>query len=58
VLIEEPNNAEAHFALASLLHECGRDHALADQHYRAYLALEPNGTYAEEARSLLLTELP
>jgi Tfp pilus assembly protein PilF len=58
VLIEEPNNAEAHFALASLLYESGRQRANADTHFRAYLALDPQGDYAEEARSLLLTELP
>ena len=58
VLIDEPDNAEAHFALASLLHDCGREHALADQHFRAYLALEPHGAFAAEARSLLLTEMP
>ena len=58
VLIADPKNAEAHFALASLLHECGRERLVADQHFRAYLELQPTGSYAEEARSLLLTELP
>lgn len=53
----EPDNAEAHFALASILHESGTEHAETDEHYRAYLALEPEGRHAEEARSRLLTEV-
>jgi tetratricopeptide (TPR) repeat protein len=50
--------ADAHFALASLLHEQGQDVARADAHYRAYLRLRPAGQHAETARAALLTELP
>ena len=48
----------AHYALASLLHDKGRDLARADEHYRAYLTLQPHGDHADEARALLLKELP
>jgi tetratricopeptide (TPR) repeat protein len=58
VLAEAPDDAQTHFALASTLHQSGRERARADEHFRAYLALEPEGPHAEEARSLLLTELP
>jgi tetratricopeptide (TPR) repeat protein len=54
----DPQRAEAHFALASLLHDEGQDLARADAHYRAYLRLAPEGPHAEEARAALLTELP
>jgi tetratricopeptide (TPR) repeat protein len=58
VLAAAPKDAQAHFALASTLHESGQEPLRADQHFRAYLALDPQGAHAEEARSLLLTELP
>jgi tetratricopeptide (TPR) repeat protein len=57
VLAEAPQDAQAHFAMASVLHDTGREHARADRHFRSYLELEPHGPHAEEARSLLLTEL-
>jgi tetratricopeptide (TPR) repeat protein len=57
VLAEAPKDAQAHFAMASVLHETGREHARADRHFRTYLELEPRGPHAEEARSLLLTPL-
>ena len=57
VLAEAPEDAQAHFAMASVLHESGRERARADRHFRAYLTLEPRGPHAEEARSLLLTEV-
>lgn len=57
VLSDQPNDAQAHYALASALHQSGRELDRADRHFRAYLALEPQGAHAEEARSLLLTEL-
>lgn len=58
VITADPKNAEAHFALATLLHDGtgGRDRA--DEHFRAYLALAPAGEHAAEARGLLLTEMP
>jgi len=58
VLSTDPDEARAHFALATLLHDSRRDPLAADRHYRAYLALEPRGADAAEARSLLLKELP
>lgn len=58
VIGDAPGDAQAHFALASVLHDSGRERARADEHYRAYLRIEPHGQHAEEARSLLLTELP
>jgi thioredoxin-like negative regulator of GroEL len=58
VVAQAPDDAQAHFALASTLHDAGREPLRADKHYRAYLALEPQGDHAEEVRALLLTELP
>lgn len=58
VISAAPNDARAHFALAALLHEHGNEPGRADQHYRAYLALAPQGENAREARAALLTELP
>jgi tetratricopeptide (TPR) repeat protein len=57
VLAQAPQDAQAHFAMASALHEAGRERGRADRHFRTYLELEPDGPHAEEARSLLLTEL-
>jgi tetratricopeptide (TPR) repeat protein len=57
VLADAPRDAQAHFALASSLHDAGRERARADQHFRTYLELAPSGPHAEEARSLLLTQL-
>lgn len=58
VLAQAPDDAQTHFALASTLRAAGRDAAQADHHYRAYLALEPEGPHAEEARANLLVEVP
>jgi Flp pilus assembly protein TadD len=58
VLESEPKNAEVHYALAALLIAQGRERGRADAHFRSYLELDPRGPHAEEARSLLLTELP
>jgi tetratricopeptide (TPR) repeat protein len=58
VLTLQPDDAQAHFALASLLHGAGSELGRADAHFRAYLRVEPNGPHAEEARARLLTELP
>ncbi|MET0385159.1 MAG: tetratricopeptide repeat protein [Polyangiales bacterium] len=54
----QPDDAEAHFALASLLQDARSQRARADAHFRTYLALAPTGRYAEEARARLLTEVP
>jgi Flp pilus assembly protein TadD len=58
VLTMDEKNAEAHFALASLLHDAGMERDRADQHFRSYLELSPHGEHAAEARGLLLTEMP
>jgi len=58
VLERRPNNAEAHFALATLLREAGIERARMDKHYRAYIALAPQGRHADEARAELFQELP
>ncbi|MET0389021.1 MAG: tetratricopeptide repeat protein [Polyangiales bacterium] len=58
VLSRAPSEPRAHYALASLLHRHQQERLRADQHFRAYLALEPDGPHAERARSLLLKELP
>jgi tetratricopeptide (TPR) repeat protein len=58
VLADLPDNAEAHFALASLLHDAGLERARMDAHYRAYVTLAPHGPHAEEARAGLLKALP
>ncbi|MDP3276827.1 MAG: hypothetical protein Q8Q09_16625 [Deltaproteobacteria bacterium] len=57
VLAQNPNHAEAHFLLASLMRDDIRDMGRADEHFRRYLALEPTGNHAEEARSGLLTRV-
>ncbi|MET0285686.1 MAG: hypothetical protein ABW352_14500 [Polyangiales bacterium] len=58
VLDAQPNNAQAHLELALLLQHTGRDAGRADGHLRAYLALQPHGPGAAEARARLMKELP
>jgi tetratricopeptide (TPR) repeat protein len=58
VLSAAPDHADAHFALASILHDAGGESDRADRHFRAYLSLSPQGEHAAEARGLLLTEMP
>lgn len=58
VLERTPDDAYAHFALASLLHDTGGAAERADVHFRAYLALDPHGPHADEARGLLLQGVP
>jgi predicted Zn-dependent protease len=57
LLVHNPRHAEAHFTLAQLLRDDLHDPAQADVHFREYLALEPEGTHASEARDGLLTPL-
>jgi tetratricopeptide (TPR) repeat protein len=57
LLTLEPANAVAHFVLGSLQREHVRDPVSADNHFRAYLALAPQGAYAERARSLTLIQM-
>lgn len=58
LLKAEPQHAYAHYALASLLCEQGGASLRADEHFRAYLTLEPEGEHADEARGLLLQGVP
>jgi tetratricopeptide (TPR) repeat protein len=58
VLSAAPGDAYAHFALASVLHEQGGSSLRADEHFRTYLELAPDGEHAAEARGLLLKRVP
>jgi tetratricopeptide (TPR) repeat protein len=58
VVRAQPGHAEAHYALAVLLRDGSHDLVGADEHFRAYLKLEPTGPHAEEARGSLLQEVP
>lgn len=58
VLATRPDDAEAHFALASVLRENEGDPVRADRHFREYLRLKPDGEHAEEARASLLKSVP
>jgi tetratricopeptide (TPR) repeat protein len=53
----EPTRANAHYALATALVEEGQDRLSADEHFRRYLELAPNGPYAERAQAALLKEV-
>jgi tetratricopeptide (TPR) repeat protein len=53
-----PEDAEAHFALASLVRETNGDPDEANQHFREYLRLSPDGAHAREARASLQKEVP
>ena len=58
VLQAEPNNSDAHYALAVLLRDRIANLSAADQHFREYLRLRPGGRHAEEARAALLEVVP
>ncbi len=58
VVQEKPDLADAHYALASVLRQQGDALLDADTQFREYIRLEPNGQYAEAARSLLLKSVP
>jgi Tfp pilus assembly protein PilF len=50
----EPSDPRARFAYAVLLRDQCGDLPAADEQFRAYLALEPQGEHAEEAQASLL----
>jgi tetratricopeptide (TPR) repeat protein len=54
VLEVRPSDADAHYALAVLLRDGENDPVSANQHFREYLRLAPNGEHAEEAQASLL----
>lgn len=58
VLRARPHWAEAHYALASVLHQTGDQLQLADEHDLEYLKLSPAGPYAEAARDRLRRGAP
>jgi len=58
VVVEQPDLAEAHYALGMLLRERHEANAEADTQLRTYLALEPRGRYAEAAHASLLRRQP
>jgi Tfp pilus assembly protein PilF len=55
---DKPELADAHYALASALQSRGMDPVRADEHFRTYLRLSPQGPYAENARGGLLKSVP
>jgi tetratricopeptide (TPR) repeat protein len=55
---EKPDFAEVHFALGMLWLSGDSDPVSADEHFREYLRLEPQGEHAGEARSHLLRSMP
>jgi len=58
VIAAAPDNSDAHYALAVLLRDQRGDLVGADRHFRAYLALQPEGPHSEEAKSSLLQAVP
>ena len=54
----DPDDAEAHFALASIVRDGQGDPDEADRHFREYLRLAPTGQHAGEARASLLKAVP
>ena len=57
LVLDQPRDAEAHFALATLLMDAGGQRGRANTHYQAYLTLAPRGPHAEEAHARLLKEV-
>ena len=58
VLRRAPRHAEATFALGVVYRDGMGDHQRADDCFRRYLALAPEGRHGEEAKSSTLTEVP
>jgi tetratricopeptide (TPR) repeat protein len=54
ILRKEPDNPDAHYALAMILRGEQGDPLAADRHFREYLRVAPEGPHAEQARGLLL----
>jgi tetratricopeptide (TPR) repeat protein len=57
LVTDQPRDAEAHFALASLLMDAGGQRGRANTHYQTYLRLAPHGAHAEEAHARLLKDV-
>jgi tetratricopeptide (TPR) repeat protein len=58
VLKRAPQHAEATFALAVVYRDGMGDQRRADDYFRRYLALQPQGLHRDEALNSTLTELP
>lgn len=58
LLRDQPDHADAHYAMAVLLRDELAEWELADHHFREYLRLAPKGEHAEEARASLLQRVP
>lgn len=58
ILERQPSNADAHFELALLLRDDDVDPTEANQHFREYLRLTPDGSRASEVRAALLKDVP
>jgi tetratricopeptide (TPR) repeat protein len=58
VLHYNPRHGESEFALGKIFRDDLSDPAAADEHFRRYLELEPQGVHADEAREGLLTQVP
>ena len=55
---EDPNFADAQFALGVLMRDDLKDQAGAEPHFRAYLKLAPKGAHADEARQSIEVPAP
>lgn len=58
VVKRDPSQADAHFALAILLRDDMNDAPGAENEFREYLRLAPQGPHAEEARASLTKAVP
>lgn len=58
VLREAPEDSEGHYAMAVLLRDEWADGPSANEHFRAYLRLSPNGAHAAQARAFLQEGVP
>ncbi len=55
VVTAKPNDPEAHWALAKVLQDEGKDPTSAEGQFREYLRLAPTGMHADEARASITT---
>jgi hypothetical protein len=58
VLRARPDDSQGHYAMAVLLRDAMDDPAGADEHFRAYLRVAPDGAHAAEARASLIEHVP
>lgn len=58
VIAQQPDHAEAHYALGLIARDDEGDLVGADRHFREYLRLRPDGPHAEQARNSLLRSVP